>query len=160
VGTDGVISPKVSCGAGTLWLPLKWGSVPEGTDELAVYIGRFKYGAADGVKKPVAQFGALVSGIDPTLHGIAANTFPPEIASAGFFGSSCPPVRTGQDILLELFALDTRGAANVSPDADFGTRVTEEALGVEQPATNSEFAMKLSEETLAAGRIAATYGPK
>jgi len=160
VGTDGVISPQVSCGAGTLWLPLKWGAVPKGTAELAIYIGRVEYENVDGAKKFVAPFGALVYGIDPALHGIAANTFPQGVGPAGYYGRSCPSVRTGQDILLALLALDRRGAAPPSLTADFGTRLAEETLRVEQPATSSEPAMKLLDETLAVGRITATYGPK
>lgn len=160
VGPDDVISPQVSCGGGTLWLPLKWGSVPDETNELAAYIGRFKYKTVDGEKKLVAQFGALVSGIDPGLHGIAANTFPPEVVPVSVGLTSCPVVRKGQNILLGLFALDTGWVAPTSLDTSFIARLTEEAVGVERPKASSESAARLTEKALAAGWVTAIYGPK
>src|SRR6476646_7266100 len=156
VGADGVISPRVSCGAGTLWLPLKWGSVPDGTDEIAVYIGRFKYKTVDGARKLIAPFGSLVSGIEPGLHGIAANTFPPGAVPANFGSTSCPLVRKGQNILLGLFAFDTGWAGPGSLEAGFTARLTEEVLGVEQPKASSKSATRLTEKALGVGRVTAT----
>lgn len=138
VEADGVISPRVSCGAGTLWLPLKWGSVPSETEELAVFIGRFKEG--DGAERlRTMPFGALVSGIDPGVRGIAANTFPPDVIPASFGPVSCPLARRGQRIHLELFALDHMrpavSSASLSPD----------------------LVIRLANEALAVGRFTASY---
>jgi hypothetical protein len=160
VQANGVISPRVSCGAGTLWIPLKWGAVPSGTEELAVYIGRFKEAGEAGAHGVKVPFGALVSGIDPRVHGIAANTFPPEVVPAVFGPVSCPPVRKGQNILLEVFALDEEGSAPTSLGSGSAARLTEEALEVGRFAAGAEPETTLAEEALAVGSLTATYGPR
>ena len=76
VRADGVISPHVSCGLGTIWLPLKWSSPPSGTKELILYFGRFKKETVDGAQGVRVSFAAMITGISPELHGMAANTFP------------------------------------------------------------------------------------
>lgn len=159
VQANGVISPRVSCGAGTLWLATKWGAVPEEAEELAVYLGRFKYETVDGARRLVAPFGALIYEIDPELRGIAANTFPPEVGPT-YFGQNCLPVRRGQNVLMALYALGNGAATPQAMTADFATRLTEEALGVKRPGTRSEPAARFLENTLATGHFTATYGPK
>src|ERR1051326_8449916 len=65
VEADGVIKPSVSCGAGSLWVPLEWGKLPKDTQELAIFIGRFEYVGEGGKKKVAVPFADLVSKIKP-----------------------------------------------------------------------------------------------
>jgi len=157
VRTDGVIVPEVRCGQGTFWLPLKWDSLPEGTEGLVLYFGRFERDRdrARGVK---VSFAAIATGISPKLRGMAANTIPTG-AEYHFYVSfeNCPPERKGQRFLLELFAMGyPRG---IPTDDAFALRLGEEALGVKQFATESEVATELREEALATGRFVAIYAP-
>lgn len=161
VQANGVVSPRVSCGAGTLWLPLKWGALPDGTEELIVYIGRFKYGSVGAAEEVKVPFGALVARIGPRTRGIAANTFPPGVEPVSFGPTSCPRVRKGQNILMALFALDHAAAFPLeSFDSDFATALTEEALGIGRFAGSSDAETPLTEEALAVGHFTATYGPR
>jgi hypothetical protein len=161
VQPNGVISPQVSCGAGTLWLPLKWGALPSGTKELVVYFGRFRREAEGGGQRVVAPFAAVIQKIKPSVHGIEANTFPPESEYSYFTLNNCQPVRKGQSYLVELFALDhPPRAVPATLNAGFATGITEEALGVGRCAGDSEAKTSLSEEALGIGSFTATYGPK
>lgn len=158
VGADGVISPHVKCGAGTIWLPLKWGSIPSETEELILYFGRVRRVAVDGAQRIRVPFADMLSGINPELHGMAANTFPLGAEPLNFgFAENCLPVRTGQKLLVELFALDH--PQGVPPNDEFVTRLAEEALGVAQYATASKAASEFREDALATGRFTAIYGP-
>ncbi len=161
VRADGVIRSSTSCGAGSLWLPLRWGPVPSGTKELAVYIGRFKYKKVHGTRKLVVPFADLVSHIDPSVRQIPANTIP-EGAEWSYFGkTSCPPARTGQNVLQEVFALDrtrTKGSLR-ELNPRLATRLTEEALSGDDPSSSSRSAGTLTEDAAAIGLFTATYGP-
>ncbi len=161
VGADGVISPHVICGAGTLWIPLKWGAVPSGTKKLALYFGWFKQGAEAGGKRVVVPFGSMTWEIEPSVHGISSNTAPPGSEFSYFTVNNCQLARKGQSYLVELFALDhAKGAVPESLTRSFVTGITEEALGVGRFAGSSGAETKLSEEALASGHFIATYGPK
>jgi hypothetical protein len=161
VGVNGVISPRVSCGLGTIWLPLKWGSLPSGTKELVLYFGWFKEGAEAGGKRVVVPFGSVIREIEPSIHGIAANTLPEGSEYSYFTINNCQPARKGQSYLVELFALDhPQLAVPEALDVGFVTGITEEALGVGQFAGDSETETQLTEESLATGHFIATYGPK
>ncbi len=161
VGADGVISPRVSCGAGTIWLPLKWHALPSGTRELVLYFGWFKRGAEAGGKRVVVPFGSVIREIGPSTHGIAANTLPPESEFSYFTVNNCQPVRQGQSYVVELFALDhPQLAVPETLTRSFVTGITEEALGLGKFATGSDTETRLSEESLATGHFVATYGPK
>jgi hypothetical protein len=158
VQANGLVSPHVSCGSGTIWLPLKWGSVPSETEELILYFGRFKGGTVDGVREAEVSFAAMVTDISPDLHGMAANTFPARSEYRYFISiENCPLVRNGQHYLVELFALGHRYP--VPQDDQFAIRLGEEALGVEEFATESEAASLFRDEALATGRFVATYAP-
>src|SRR6185436_3246664 len=124
VGADGVTKPNVFCGFGSLWVPLEWGEVPEETKELAIYLGRFENVNEDGKRKLVVPFADLVSQVKPTEHKLVANVLP-EGASWSYFGNNCIP-RRGQNILLEVFALDRFGGRAMK--RRLATRLTEEAL--------------------------------
>jgi phosphatidylethanolamine-binding protein (PEBP) family uncharacterized protein len=161
VQANGVISPRVSCGAGTIWLPLKWGTLPDGTKELVLYFGWFKDKAAGGRRKIVVPFGSVIYKIKPSAHGIAANTLPSESEFLYFTLNNCQPVRKGQSYLVELFALGhPQQAVPETLNASFVTGITEEALGKGRFAGDSEVETRLREEALAVGRLTATYGPK
>lgn len=110
VQDNGVISPDVACGAGTIWLPLKWSDVPSGTEEMILYFGRFRREDAGGAQRVRVPFAAMLTGISPELHGMAANTFPAG-SEPVIFGTSenCQTARIGQKLLVELFALGAPG---------------------------------------------------
>jgi hypothetical protein len=157
VGAGGVIKPNVSCGQGSLWVPLEWGDLPEDTKELAIFIGRFKYVNEGGKRKVFVPFADLVSKIKPTERQLVANVLP-EGVSWSFFGTlSCPPVRTGQNILLELFALDS--VHQRAMKQRLATRLVEEALKHPHPSEGPRSPGKLTSDTAAIGRLIATYGP-
>jgi hypothetical protein len=162
VRDDGVISAHYRCGGGTIWLPLKWGSLPADTKELALYIGRFRAGTFAGSPSLMVFFGTLITGIDPAVHGIATNTLPPGSIPASYRTFySCPSERRGQEILLAVFAFDRvrREPPPASLSAGFVTGLTEELVGVDGSDPGSESAAKLIDEALAVGRFTATYGP-
>jgi hypothetical protein len=152
VGRSGLIAPTTRCGAGSLWLPLKWGSLPPGTKELAIYIGRFKYESSGGRLRLVVPFADLVYHIKTGRSGNAANTIP-EGAAWSFFGPlSCPPIRKGQKILQEVFALNrTRYRRELTQES--ATHLTEEALGMRPPGD----AQPLGHDLIGVGRFTATY---
>ncbi|HXR31434.1 MAG TPA: hypothetical protein VN752_09890 [Solirubrobacterales bacterium] len=158
VGADGAVSPRVGCGGGTLWLPLKWGSIPSETEELMVYFSRIKREAGEDGPKVKVFFAAMITKISPKLRGIEANTFP-EQSEYQYYVSvdNCPWYRSGQHYLVELFALDD--PREIPENDRFAVRLGEEAMGVKQFATESEDASELRDEALASGRFVAVYVP-
>ncbi len=156
VGADGVIRADYECGAGTLWLPTKWGPIPPQTEELAVYIGRFKYKKVDGEKKLVVPFADLISHIKPSVRHIAANTFPPGISWSALGSNSCPTARLGQNILMELFAFD-QSTSSRELNSRVATRLTEEALSGSD--AESRVPGRLTQDAAGRGQFIATYGP-
>src|SRR3954451_19507537 len=155
VEANGVLKPSVFCGYGSLWVPLKWGKVPEDTKELAILLARFKYVKEGGVRKLVVPFADLVSKFKPTEHELVANVLPEGI-SWSYFGVNCIH-RKGQRILLEVFALDRihhRGMRQ-----PLATRLTEEALKHPHPIESPRSPGILTSDTTAVGRVIATYGP-
>lgn len=161
VRADGVISPSYRCGGGSIWLPLKWGSVPPDTKELVVYLGRFIGGAETGSRRLRVPFGILITNIDPSTPGIPTNTLPPESVPVTYRTfNSCPPARKGQNVLLQLFALERPLQTPASPSSDSVIELTEAALGIDQSAATSKWVAELTEEALASSRFTATYGRK
>jgi hypothetical protein len=151
VGQDGLIAPTTRCGSGSLWLPLKWAPLPPGTKELAILMGRFKHESSGGRLKLVVPFADLVYHIKPWRRGNAANTIP-EGAAWSYFGLSCPPVRKGQEILQEVFALSrTRYRRELTQEE--ATHLAEEALGMRPPG----IAQPLGDDLIGVGRFTATY---
>jgi hypothetical protein len=157
VRANRLIRSNVNCGAGSLWLPLKWGPVPPGTKELAVYIGRFKYVEAGGTRKLVVPFADLISHVNPSVRGIAANTIP-EGAAWSHFGQNCLPVRRGQKILQEVFALD-RTRPERPMKRGLAKRLTEEALAEGKAGAGPRSPGRLTEDAAGIGRFTAIYGP-
>jgi hypothetical protein len=165
VRADGEIAPSYRCGYGSIWLPLKWGSVPADTAELVIYFGQFEEegGGSSGVKVP---FGILITEIDPSVRSIPTNTLPEGAVPLGYRSSnSCPSERKGQNVVMQLFALDAEhqlaeeGFSSVSLDAESTAELTEAALTNGESNPSSELAKTLTEEALALGRFTATYGP-
>jgi hypothetical protein len=158
VRADGVTKQDYRCGGSALWLPLQWGRVPAGTEELAIYIGRFKYERRGATRRLVVPFAYLIYGIEPSLRHLPANTTPRGTTWTFFGPLSCPPVRRGQNILQVLFALDrTRYRGELTPR--LATRITEEALRDDQPTERPRSPGALTEDAAGIGRFTATYGP-
>jgi hypothetical protein len=161
VASDGVISPRVRCGAGTLWLPLKWGTLPSGTKELVLYFGWFKEGPEAGGKGITVPFGVVLRKIKPSTHGVVANTFPEGSEYSYSTIDNCQRVREGQSYLIELFALNhSQHSVPEAVNTAFVTGITEEALRVGRFAGDPEAETPLTKESLATGHFVATYGPK
>jgi hypothetical protein len=158
VQTNGELNPSVRCGWGSLWIPLKWGEVPDDTKELAIYLGRFKNVKRNGERKVVVQFADLVSKFKPTEHRLAANVLP-EGVSWSWFGNNCIAPRKDVRILLAVFALDH--IRDREMNRRLATRLTEEALAVyPDPTEGSRSPGTLTAEATAIGRLITTYtGP-
>lgn len=156
---NGVTDPTVRCGWGSLWLPLKWGAVPEDTKEMAVYIGRYKYATDGGTRKLVVPFANLVSHIDPSQHDVQANVFPEGANWSPIGGLSCPPKAEGQRVLMQLFALD-RVRAPRALDYRQAIQLTEEALHASSDLEARQPSGGLMAEALGVGRFTTTFtGP-
>lgn len=163
---DGEIASSYRCGAGTIWLPLKWSAVPADTAELVLYFGRFKMETAAGMPSVKVTNATLITDIDPSVRSIPTNTLPEGVVSSYYRPpNSCPPERKGQNVVLQLFALDdaqqlTReGIASASLDSESAIELTEEALAPGESEPSSDLAATLTNEALAIGRFTATYGP-
>jgi hypothetical protein len=159
VQADGAIRSNVFCGLGSLWLPLEWGAAPDGTKELAIYMGRFKYKKVEGGRKLVVPFANLIWHINPNLRRNGANYLPEEAAWSRAGPVSCPR-KDGQNILQVLFALDeVKDQRNVGMKE--AIQLTEEALARRKAGTmvNSKSPAKLMEDTAGIGQFVATYDP-
>jgi hypothetical protein len=162
---DGEISRSYECGFGSMWLSLEWGPPPAGTKELVIYFGRYIDDGA-GSQGFTVPFGILITEIDPTVREIAPNTLPEGAVPVAYRPSnSCPSAREGQNVVLQLFALDeerelTReGSSSAVLDTESVIQLTEDALGMEPSGETSELATTLTEEALGSGSFTATYGP-
>jgi len=158
VQANGDLKPGIHCGWGVLWVPLKWGEVPEDTKELAIYLGRFKYAKGNGERKVVVQFADLVSKFKPTEHRLVANVLP-EGVNWSYFGTNClQQPQKGQRVLLEVFALDRIHDREIK--RRLATRLTEEALADPHPTEGPRSRGKLTEDATAVGHLITTYaGP-
>jgi hypothetical protein len=156
VKANGKIRASVSCGAGSLWLPLEWGPTPRDTKELAIYIGLFSYKNVKGIKRLEVSFGEIISGVKPTLRRNRADTLP-EGVTWSKFGESCPQDKRGLRVLQELFAFD-RAQASRKMDRHLATRLTEEALRNEGIDPDSRSPGPLTEDAVGIGRFTAVYG--
>lgn len=151
---NGELKPSTRCGWGSLWVPLQWGELPEGTKELAVYLGRFKYANDDGKRRVVVQFADLVSKFKPTEHRLVANVLPEGISWSDF-GTNCVTARKGQRLLLEVFALDRVGQRLITRTQ--ATRLTEEALALPQLPEGAPPPRKPVQDATAVGRLITGY---
>lgn len=102
-----IIPAEYTC-APKIWLPLRWGVLPEGTRELVLYFA--SYGPpkvlAHGGTDSVVSAAAGVVGLKPDVHALAVGGLP-----RGAVGLSeqhvpiCPSRTSGQEFAFELFAL-------------------------------------------------------
>ena len=158
VDADGVVAPNVQCGLGTLWLPLKWGSIPEGTKDLVIYFGRFVQPDPKQPSKLEIPFGSAFPEVDLGVHGVEANAYPAGSSPHYLTLTNCVPSRSGQQYVAALFALNEPSLLPEPLSLDFAKRITEEALGVEDPVTVSPSAEELLDSTLASDSFTAIYG--
>jgi phosphatidylethanolamine-binding protein (PEBP) family uncharacterized protein len=108
------IPARYKCNVRNSWLPLRWGALPAGTQELALYIVRF--GTPKVVKggrvKAEIQAESIVVGLKPTLRRLSTGKFPPG-AVVGVRpvkdGQTICPTTTSrsrvQNLLFRIFAL-------------------------------------------------------
>jgi hypothetical protein len=151
---NGELKPSTRCGWGAIWIPLHWGKVPENTNELAIYFARFKYASEHGKRRVVVQYADLVSKFKPSEHRLVANVLP-EGVSWSNFGASCVTARGGQNLLLEVFALDRIGRRQITRAQ--ATRLTEEALAHPQPTGGAPPPGKPLQGATAVGRLITGY---
>jgi hypothetical protein len=151
---NGELKPSVRCGWGSLWVPLEWGRVPENTKELAIYIGRFKYANERGKRRVVVQFADLVSKFKPTERRLLANVLP-EGVSWSYFGKNCVTAQRGQNLLLEVLALDRTGQREIT--RPLATRLTEEALAHPRPTEQAQSPGEPLQDATAVGRLITGY---
>ncbi len=157
IGTDGATRPGVHCGYGPIWMTLEWGEVPEATKELALYFTRFKYDTSGDGRKLVLTYADLLNNIDPSMRRLSANVVPPE-ANWAKIGNSCPAQRTGQKLVVEVFALE-RARAPRQMSRQLATRLTKEALADPHPSVAPRSPGELTGEMAAVGRLIASDGP-
>ena len=147
---NGELKPNVRCGWGSLWIPLDWGEVPDETKELAILLARFKNVKEGDKQKPTVLFADLVSKFKPTERKLVANVLP-EGVSWSWFGENCVTSAKGQQILLEVFALDNVREREMN--RQLATRLTEEALAEPEVTEGPRSPGELTEDTAAVGRL-------
>lgn len=153
VKANGELKPNVRCGWGSLWVPLEWGTVPDGTKELAILLARFEYAQGQGKRKPIVRFADLVSEFKPSERRLVANVLP-EGVSWSYFGTNCVTSGKGQHLLLEVFALDRIRTRSMK--RRLATRLTEEALADPKPTEGPRSAGELTEDATGVGRLITT----
>lgn len=159
VRADGSTRPNVHCGWGAIWMPLEWGDLPADTEELAIYIGRFKYVNEGKGKKLTVPYADLISKIRPSLQKLSANVLPEGAGWSNLGVISCPVAKQGQHVLVEVFALDRRQARRAMKQR-LAMRLTREALADPHPSAGPRAPGKLTRDTAAVGRLITTYpGP-
>jgi hypothetical protein len=158
VDAAGVTRDGYGCGAGTIWLPLKWGRVPKGTKELVLYFGRYEN--EGGTRRVKVTFSALLVALKPKLRGLPANTYPPGAFIVDYNAlNSCPATLRGQHLLVALFARPRAGQVPVGTlSKAFAYTLTEDALGVSPQHSESMAAEKFTDGSLAVGQFTATVG--
>lgn len=108
------IPSHYKCSDRDAWVPLKWGSLPAGTQELVLYVVRF--GApkptASGQVKAEVKAEELVLGLAATLREIKPGKYPHGAlvavhAQQGEAQSICPPKGGASgNLLFRIYALD------------------------------------------------------
>jgi phosphatidylethanolamine-binding protein (PEBP) family uncharacterized protein len=118
------IPTSFHCDPHTNWLPLSWGALPRGTQELALYVVRFggPETSPSGTVKAAIEGEAVVVRLPPTLHRLAPGKFPAGALVAvhtveGHATSICPPQGVRENMLFRLYALPHKlqlnGATNL-----------------------------------------------
>jgi hypothetical protein len=156
VEPNGVTKPGIHCGWGPMWITLEWEKPPDGTKELAIFFGRFKYVKTGDGRKPVVNYADLFSGVKPSLRRLPANEVP-EGADWSNIGTSCPAERTGQRLVAQVLALDQADAPR-QLKRPLATQLAEEALAEPHPREPSQSPGPLTGEAVAIGRLIAFDG--
>jgi phosphatidylethanolamine-binding protein (PEBP) family uncharacterized protein len=112
------IPARYTCDGANTSLPLRWGHIPHGTAELALFILSSKASTGE------MSFAWAVTGLKPTSRGLAAGKLPPGAVvgrnSSGTVGYSiCPPVGRREAYYAKLFALGH--PLNAQPGVDAST---------------------------------------
>jgi hypothetical protein len=131
-----VIPPRYKCDNRTIWLPLKWGTLPARTQELALYIVRFGVPkvASGGQVKAEIKAEALVLGLHSTLHRLKRGKLPPGAliaihAANGEPQSVCPRKGVAENLLFRIYALNRKLHITKSSKVNPLQEVTREAIG-------------------------------
>jgi phosphatidylethanolamine-binding protein (PEBP) family uncharacterized protein len=143
----GFIPSSIRCSEGKIWLPLRWGTLPVDTKELAIYVARFgkPEGVPGGTARAALLAQQLILGLKPTLHGLAVGKLP-QGALIGRYetgpnkgASICPPQGSTQEgVLFRLYVLPHRQEIGKGPQGN-------------------ELLSKLSSEAVAVGAFTAGY---
>jgi phosphatidylethanolamine-binding protein (PEBP) family uncharacterized protein len=142
-----LIPARYKCDVKNVWLPLRWGSLPPRTQELALYIIRFANPklAKGGTAKAEILATAVVVGITPKLRGLSPGKYPPG-ALVGVHepnnaqASICPPKGVTENLLFRLYAMPRK-------------------LGLRKGSGGANLVEKLRSEALGAGAFIASYRP-
>lgn len=131
-----IIPSRYKCNNREVWVPLKWGALPPGTKELALYIVRF--GApkvvAGGKVKAEVKAEELVLGLHASLHELKPGKYPHGAliavhAQPGEPLSVCPPKRKPENLLFRIYALGRKlhiaKSAKVNPLQEVTNAATE-----------------------------------
>jgi phosphatidylethanolamine-binding protein (PEBP) family uncharacterized protein len=111
------IPERYTCDGADISLPLKWGHIPPGTAELALFISGFR--AVDNR----TSYNWAVAGLKPTSLGVAGGRLPAgavvglnSLGKAGY--SICPPKGRRETYSVKLFALPVPLGAQPGFDAN------------------------------------------
>ena len=139
------IPSRYKCDVANSWLPLRWGALPAGTGELAIYVARFSnlQSGPNGSKRARLLAQALIVGLKPTLHELPAGKLPHGALVGEYEAGTehipfCPPHDASQSFLFELYALP--GHLNINKGTQGGALLN-----------------KLNSESLGAGTFSASY---
>lgn len=119
-----------------IWLPLRWGALPKGTGELAIYFASYGTPLNSSREVTLREMVAawLVVGLRPTTHGLLVGRIP-----AGAVGLPdtklpvCPPARKDQRVDVMLFALPS--AHKLDPASLGGTSSPDLIRSIRREAT-------------------------
>jgi phosphatidylethanolamine-binding protein (PEBP) family uncharacterized protein len=110
VTKSGSLPAQYTCAGRDVSPPLKWGNVPTGTAELALFLldlSRPK-AAAGGATRAQVVVGWSVRGLSPTLEGMAAGKLAAGAVTGHKRYTICPPKGGTGEYMFRLYALPRR----------------------------------------------------
>jgi phosphatidylethanolamine-binding protein (PEBP) family uncharacterized protein len=147
VNAKGAVLTSYKCNESGIWLPLRWGALPVGTKELAIYVARF--GApeikAGGVVSAGIAAQELIVGVTPARHGLEPGKVPHGVLLGRFEAGKkkapiCPGKLPTAGIIFTIYALPH--SQNIQKGSQGGSNL----IG------------KLQSEAIGYGSFTATYG--
>ncbi len=130
-----LIPASYKCNDNSIWLPLRWGTLPAGTRELALYIVRFgsPKPTTGGKVKVEVEAESLVVGVRPNLHSLVAGTLPSGVhvgvhRRGGQVLSICPPKGVTENLFFRIFALPRKLNLSGPQNRDLVAVINNEAL--------------------------------